>query len=88
MPIRPPPGRLQFTRYGDRYFLWQFAAPDGGDRCLPSKNEQRVAKEWMQRARAHGLGEWMSPSTPLISTKDDADLTPGSLQERGNQSYR
>lgn len=52
-------GRLQFTRYGDRYFLRQFAAPNGGERwhavsrCLPSKNEKRVAKEWMQQARAH-----------------------------------
>ena len=52
-------GRLQFTQYGDPYFLRQFAAPQEGEgqhavsRCLPSVNEKRVAKEWMEQARAH-----------------------------------
>jgi hypothetical protein len=52
-------GRLQFMQYGDRYFLRQFAAPQEGrgwqavSRCLPSASEKRVAKEWMEQARAH-----------------------------------
>ena len=52
-------GRLQFTRYGDRYFLRQFSAPQEGrgwqavSRCLPSANEKRAAKKWMEQARAH-----------------------------------
>lgn len=51
-------GRLQFTQYGDRYFLREFSAPDEGQgwqavsRCPPSADEKRVAKEWRELARA------------------------------------
>jgi hypothetical protein len=52
-------GRLQFTQYGNRYFLRQFSAPDQGQgwqavsRCIPSADEKRAAKEWREQARAH-----------------------------------
>jgi hypothetical protein len=51
-------GRLQFTQYGNRYFLREFSAPDQGQgwqavsRCNPSADEKRAAKEWMARAHA------------------------------------
>ena len=51
-------GRLQFTQYGNRYFLREFSAPDEGkewqavSRCIPSADEKRVAKEWRELARA------------------------------------
>jgi hypothetical protein len=51
-------GRLQFTQYGNRYFLREFSAPDQGQewqavsRCVPSADEKRVAKEWRELARA------------------------------------
>jgi hypothetical protein len=51
-------GRLQFTQYGNRYFLREFSAPDQGQgwqavsRCRPSADEKRAAKEWMARAHA------------------------------------
>lgn len=50
-------GRLQFTQYGNRYFLREFSAPDQGQgwhavsRCLPSADEKRAAKDWMGQAR-------------------------------------
>jgi hypothetical protein len=52
-------GRLQFTQYGNRYFLREFSAPDQGQgrqaisRFLPSADEKRAAKEWREQARAH-----------------------------------
>jgi hypothetical protein len=51
-------GHLRFTRYGNRYFLREFSAPDQGQewqavsRCIPSADEKRVAKEWRELARA------------------------------------
>jgi hypothetical protein len=52
-------GQLRFMRYGDLYFLRQFTAPHEGSgwqavsRCLPSANEKRAAKEWMEQAGVH-----------------------------------
>jgi len=57
--IRMRTGLLTFTQYGSHYFLREFSAPDKGEgrqavsRCVPSRNEKRTAKEWMQQARAN-----------------------------------
>ncbi|MFL6428817.1 MAG: hypothetical protein ACJ71S_11280 [Acidobacteriaceae bacterium] len=52
-------GALRFTQYGSHYFLREFSAPEKGEgphavsRCVPSTNEKRTAKEWMQQAHSH-----------------------------------
>ncbi len=51
-------GALRFTQYGSHYFLREFSAPEKGEgqhavsRCVPSMNEKRTAREWMQQARS------------------------------------